>query len=142
MCFAFTTTEQQLTARSYPSNDLTPPAMTMLVDRGSEKRTGIKSRRMPKAASQPRESGLSAAGLPASAGAAGISSSSGAGAPAHLTGGGAGASSSRPKGKGIKSHRKPKPSPKSVSKDAASLLADPRLKPTGHKSKVKPLPIH
>ena len=50
MCFAFTTTEQQLTARSYPSNDLTPPAMTMLVDRGSEKRTGIKSRRMPKAA--------------------------------------------------------------------------------------------
>ena len=35
MCFAFSKTEQQLTARSYPEHDITPPAMTMLVERGS-----------------------------------------------------------------------------------------------------------
>lgn len=141
MCFAFSSTEQQLTARSYPERDLTPPAMTMLVDRGTEKRTGIRSRRMPHEDTTP---GPAPAGADASASSS--SSSAAAGAPS-VTGGGSaagGSSSSRPKGKGKRSPSpgKPKQSPKSVSKDAAALLADPRLKPTGHKGKVKPLPIH
>ena len=46
MCFAFTSTESQLTARSYPNHDITPPAMTLLVERGSEKRTGVKSKKI------------------------------------------------------------------------------------------------
>merc|ERR1719453_785958 len=75
MCFAFTSTESQLTARSYPNHDITPPAMTLLVERGSEKRTGIKSNKLirPKAPAQPPQQppSTSAAAASSSAGSSG-----------------------------------------------------------------------
>ena len=40
MCFAFTTTEQQLTARSYPEHDITPPARTLRKQRAAARRGG------------------------------------------------------------------------------------------------------
>ena len=148
MCFAFASTESQLTSRSYPSNDITPPAMTMLVERASEKRTGIKNRRpirpkMPTSA--PLQPGVqSPSAMPAAAGDASWSSSPG-GVGTASSRSGAGVGSSRPasaspgggKAKAKKSSKHGSPSAKSTAASAASLLADPRPKPTGSKSKAK-----
>lgn len=176
MCFAFTSTEAALTARSYPEHDILPPAMTLLVERGSEKRTGIKSKKLVRPKPQPaqppppqppamdkvrgasgegtggsssrssrdrpgssssrsqRDGGrpplLASQTMEGAESAAGSSSSSSTGA----------ATSKAARGDSPKKGRKAKPSPKSQAKEAATLLADPRPKPTGQgKSKVKPL---
>ena len=46
MCFAFTSTEALLTNR-YPSHEISPPALTMLVDRGTAKRIRARASRSP-----------------------------------------------------------------------------------------------
>lgn len=168
MCFAFSSTEGQLTARSYPNHDITPPAMTMLVERGSEKRTGIKSNKLirPKIPAPPPQPppSASSAGASSSAGSSGggpsqassrssrdrpgsSSSRSARERPASAAGG-AGDAGASGGGKAVargdspkKGRPKTKASPKSAAKEAASLLADPRKpQPTG-KSKVKPLKL-
>lgn len=151
MCFAFSSTEGQLTARSYPEHDILPPAMTLLVERGSEKRTGIKSQKQirpkPPGAPQPNLSKPPPAGFNSSRDRPGSSSSrsarmgsaSSSAAGAADVGGPSGTKGAA-RGDSPKKSRKGKASPKTAAKDAASLLADPRPKPTGQgKSKVKPL---
>ena len=150
MCFAFSSTEQQLTARSYPEHDITPPAMTMLVDRGSEKRTGIKARR----ALRPKPAGgggsaaavtrAMAASQPPPEQAAPSAMAPEPAAPA-AAGTSRGEKSHRSKGKGkrngspAKSNRGPSKAEKShrSGADDAALLNDPRPKPTGSKSKAR-----
>jgi len=151
MCFAFSSTEGQLTARSYPEHDILPPAMTLLVERGSEKRTGIKSQKQirpkPPSAPQPNLSKPPPAGFNSSRDRPGSSSSrsarmgsaSSSAAGAADVGGPSGTKGAA-RGDSPKKSRKGKASPKTAANDAASLLADPRPKPTGQgKSKVKPL---
>jgi len=137
MCFAFSSTEAQLTARSYPEHDITPPAMTMLVDRGSEKRTGIKSRRplRPKDA-PPSDAHSGAADATSSQSATGASSRPASAAPPASGGENQPAArSERKKGGGKGKPRRSSPAKQSPKTNAA-LLADPRPKPTGSKQKV------
>ena len=148
MCFAFTTTEQQLTARSYPAHDITPPAMTVLVERGSEKRTGIRNRRPLRAkppVAAPLGTGAATAASTERASTATASSRPSGQTPraaplpatavAAAEAGAAKSSRSTPNKK--KGGTRPKQSPKSAARADAALLADPRPKPTGSKSKAK-----
>jgi len=144
MCFAFTSTEGQLTARSYPTHDITPPAMTMLVYRGSEKRTGIKNRRplrpkqmmMPLPRAPSNNAASSSSAPPEGQSSSRPASAAGTATPEEKPG--PSDSKASPKSGKTGKGRKASPgksSPKSAAKAAASLLADPRAKPTGGKQK-------
>ena len=114
MCFAFTSTEAQLTNR-YPSHEITPPAMTMLVDRGTAKR--IRSARQP--VSVPASSGKKPAPPNSSNRTASSSSSSGSSGTEAATSRAAPPKSARPAPP--KSSRKGTPLKSSRNKSPAKL---------------------
>jgi hypothetical protein len=139
MCFAFSSTEQQLTARSYPAHDITPPAMTMLIERGSELRTGIKSTHKIRI----KPGGGAGGGHARSAGhvhSSGGGQAGGSGKPRGAAAAAGGSASAPPAKASSPSKKKApvrRPSPRSAAADAASLLADPRPKATGEGGKKK-----
>ena len=131
MCFAFTRTEEQLTARSRTEHGRTPPAMTKLVDRGSEKRTGVKGRKPPRTPPRPAAS----PGGDASSSGGGGSQRGGASShrPASAGPGSAGPTLES-KGGGKVKRSPTKQSNREAAASATALLSDARPKPTGSKS--------
>ena len=98
MCFAFCSTESQLTARSYPEGEISQPHMVMLVERGTAKRVAKHGNVQRKKGARPGS--------------------------ASKAGGAA-----KPKGaKSVKAAA-------AAAASDASLLADPRPKPTGNKGR-------